>query len=59
MATTKGIGYYAAWGILGGIAGWFLASLLDATAIFDMIPALPEIGLFLGFALGVFKDKLE
>lgn len=59
MAASKGIGYYLAWGILGGIGGWLLGTILGATDIFSMVPNIPEIGLFLGFMVGAFKDKLE
>jgi uncharacterized membrane protein len=59
MATTKDIGSKLAYGIFGGIVGYLLAIILDSTQIFSMIPALPEIGLFLGVMVGAFKDKFE
>ena len=43
---------------IGGILGWFLATLLAATAIFP-IANLPQIGLFIGFIFGMFKDELK
>ena len=47
------------WAILGGIFGYVLATLLDSTAIFNAIANLPEIGIFIGFIAGGFKDKLN
>ena len=46
------------WAVLGGILGFVLATLLEDTAIFGAIPNLAEIGLFVGFLAGGFKDKL-
>lgn len=59
MATSTEFGSKLAMGVLGGIVGYLLAIVLDATMIFDMIPALPTIGLFLGIVVGAFKDKLS
>lgn len=47
-----------AMGVLGGIIGYVLAVVLNATDIFSMIPELPTIGLFLGIMAGAFGDKL-
>ena len=58
MADTK-IGFSLLWAVLGGIFGFVLATLLEDTSIFGAINNLPEIGLFVGFIAGGFKDKLE
>jgi len=54
----KELGFSLLWGIVGGIIGFILATLLDSTGIFP-IASLPQIGLFLGVLAGAFKDKLE
>lgn len=46
-------------GLIFGIFGFLLATILDATGIFGMIANIPTIGLFLGVCMGLFKDKLD
>ena len=45
------------YGAVGGIGGFILGSLLEATEVFPEL-AWAEIFLFLGVLFGAFKDKL-
>ncbi len=58
MAAT-GLKFNLLWAVLGAIFGFVVATLLEDTAIFNAIGNLPEIGIFLGFIVGGFKDKLD
>jgi len=54
----KEMGFSLLWAIVGGIVGFIVGTLLDATGIFP-IANIPQIGLFLGLLAGAFKDKLD
>jgi len=58
MATESKIKVDLMAGLLFGIGGWFLATILSSTDIFYMVSHLPTIGLFVGLVAGLFKDKL-
>lgn len=58
MATESKIKVDLMAGLLFGIGGWFLATILTSTEIFYMVQNLPTIGLFVGVVVGLFKDKL-
>ena len=58
MATESKIKIDLMAGLLFGIGGWFLATILSSTDIFYMVSNLPVIGLFVGLVAGLFKDKL-
>ena len=58
MATESKIKVDLISGLLFGIGGWFLATVLNSTDIFYMVLNLPTIGLFIGLVAGLFKDKL-
>lgn len=58
MATTE-MKFNLLWSILGAIFGYILGTLLLGTNVFAGTGlALPELGLFLGFIAGGFKEKL-
>jgi hypothetical protein len=44
--------------LICGIGLWFLATILESTNIFYMIPELSTIGLFLGTLIGGLYDSI-
>lgn len=58
MASNGKVQFDAASALIIGILAWFMATILESTSIFNMIPNLPTIGLFVGVFLGGLYERI-